>query len=101
VSLTSGSEGKTEIFADSFEVPWPCGYGAELSTIGEFGAYQPDRPGYEVLPTIYLADGSGRVLWHDEQARPRHRKDADAIVTELNAAIERALAENSDGGEGP
>jgi hypothetical protein len=44
-----------------------------------------------VVPTIYLADGEGHVLWHDRQARPLHLKASDDIVRELEAEIERAL----------
>ena len=85
------NQSATEMFVDSFDVPWSCGYGADLPTLAAFGAYQRDRTGYEVQPTIYLADAEGRVLWHDGQARPRHQKDAAKIVTELNSEIERAL----------
>jgi hypothetical protein len=81
------------MFVESFAVPWPCGYGAEPSVVERFGAYQPHHPGNRLRPTIYLADAAGRVLWHDGQARPRHLRDARAILADLTAAIERALAE--------
>ena len=92
-----GAAPRQELFVESFDVPWPCGYGAELATIAEFGAYSSERmsanynPGYEVTPTIYLADSTGRVLWHDGQARPRHLKKPRELTAELRTEIEKAL----------
>lgn len=81
----------TEAFVAAFGVPWPCGYGAELATIAQFGAYNPAVPKHEVWPMIYLTDGFGNVLWHDEQARPRHTKKSAGLVKELVEEIEAAL----------
>ncbi|AMV25101.1 thiol-disulfide oxidoreductase [Gemmata sp. SH-PL17] len=97
VSLTNVARPSVEEFVSSLDVPWPAGYGADLESIAALGAYSSARmgatynPGYEVSPTLYLLDANGRVLWHDDQARPRHTKDAPTIVEDLVAEIERAL----------
>lgn len=97
VSLTNVDRQQVEQFASQANISWPCGYGASLKSLSSFGAYNPDRflknapPGYEVTPTLYVIGADGRVLWHDEQGRPRHLKDSNTIVQELEAEIERLL----------
>jgi hypothetical protein len=86
-----------EEFVDEFGVPWACGYGASLEELARFGAYNPQRrsspqnPAYEVTPTVFLLAPDGRVLWHDDQSRPRHQLTADEWVKQLDEAIERHL----------
>lgn len=98
VSLTNVDRGQVEMFASQAKISWPCGYGASLKSLSGFGAYDPDRflagsvAGYEVTPTLYVIAADGRVLWHDGQARPRHEKQTDTILQELEAEIERLLA---------
>ncbi len=97
-SLTNLGRDAVQSFADRFEIPWPCGYGATLAAIARFGAYSPDwmtdsyNPGYEVRPTLFIFGPDGRVRWHDDQARPRHLADTDTMIRNLDAAIERELA---------
>jgi hypothetical protein len=101
VSLTDASPDRAEAFVKAFGVPWPCGYGATLPFLGRLGAYSARRmsanynPGYEVGPTIFLIGADGRVVWNDGQARPRHLKESKALVREVDAAIDRALADPS------
>lgn len=101
VSLTNVGQGQVESFADQAEIPWSCGYGASLESLAQFGVYSSQRmtanynPGYEVLPTIYVIGADGRVLWHDNQARPLHRKLALDIVQDLENELTRLLAVES------
>jgi hypothetical protein len=97
VSLTNVSRGNTELFVESFAIPWPCGYGTTLEQLGQFGAYSTDRmsdsynPGYEVTPTMYLIGTDGQILWHDQQARPHHLKSSAELLQEVDREIERQL----------
>jgi hypothetical protein len=99
VSLTDVPREGVAFFAQQFAVPWPCGYGASHGSIARFGAYSSTRwspayhPGHEVSPTLYLLGPDGRVLWNDGQARPRHLTRPQALVRELELAIERALGQ--------
>ena len=98
VSLAGHDRDDVQAFADRFDIPWPCGYGATLESLARFGAYSADRmsaaynPGYEVTPTIFILGPDGRVRWHDDQARPRHLTDVDTMTRNLDSAIERELA---------
>jgi hypothetical protein len=98
VSLTDVGRERGAAFVERFEVPWPCGYGAGLGALARFGAYSTDRmsggynPGQEVSPTLYLIGPDGRVVWHDGQARPRHRAAPAEVIREVRAAIEAELA---------
>src|SRR5262245_18610870 len=97
VSLTDVSRRGVEAFVEQHSIPWPCGYQSRLEDIAKFGAYTTERitpafnPGTEVSPTLYLIGPDGRVLWNDGQARPRHLKDATALMLDLDTEIERAL----------
>jgi hypothetical protein len=96
--LTDCDRGVAEAFVEQFGVPWPCGYGAPLEALARFGAYSTRRmsstysPNQEVSPTLYLIGPDGRVVWHDDQARPRHRVTPEAVVRQAEAAIEAELA---------
>jgi hypothetical protein len=104
VSLTDVGPEAAKEFMAQFKVPWPCGYGAELEDLAQFGAYTSGRmsggynPGYEVNPTLYLIGANGRVVWHDRQARPLHRGSAPDILQEVEAAIETALTSGTPAG---
>ncbi len=97
VSLTNVDREGVEDFVEQYDIPWPCGYGSPLEAIARFGAYSRDRmtenynPGYEVSPTFYIFSADHRVLWHDGQARPRHLKDSETLIRELDAEIEHQL----------
>jgi hypothetical protein len=97
VSLSNVARHGVEVFVESADIPWACGYGATLEELAQFGAYSADRmganynPGYEVSPTLYLIGPDGRVLWNDRQARPKHLKGSAELVQELDAEIERLL----------
>lgn len=108
ISLTDVGPDGALAFLMQFEVPWPCGYGAPIESLARFGAYSTERmsgsynPGYEVNPTLYLLRPDGRVMWHDEQSRPRHRGTTEEIVARAEAAIEAALTSGVPaGGEVP
>lgn len=98
VSLTNVDRQQVEAFADHAQIPWSCGYGASLQSLSQFGAYSTERiigdfnPGYEVMPTIYLIGADGRVLWHDNQSRPRHLMSTEAMLQDLERQIEQLLA---------
>jgi thiol-disulfide isomerase/thioredoxin len=98
VSLTNVDRQQVESFASHAQIPWSCGYGASLESLSQFGAYSTERfvgnfnPGHEVMPTIYVIGADGRILWHDEQSRPRHLKDTETLLRDLEAEIERLLA---------
>jgi hypothetical protein len=91
VSVTNASRSANESFVESFDIPWPCGYGARMEDVVEYGAYDPHRPTFEVLPTIYIMDSAGHILWDDNHARPRHRMGPESLMEELSSAIENAL----------
>jgi hypothetical protein len=99
VSLTNEPHDWAESFVKVFAVPWPCGYEATLPFLAQLGAYSAKQmsatsnPGSEVRPTVYLIGADGRVLWNDGQARPLHTKQSEALVREIDAAIDRALAD--------
>lgn len=95
VSLTNVDRDGVDVFAEQFGIPWPCGYGATLRYLSRLGAYRPDLPVYEVSPTLYLIGPDGKVLWHDDQARPRHLKDSKTLTRDLTAEIERILASDA------
>jgi thiol-disulfide isomerase/thioredoxin len=98
VSLTNVDRQQVEAFADHARIPWSCGYGASLQSLSQFGAYSTERiigdfnPGYEVMPTIYLIGADGRILWHDNQSRPRHLMSTEAMLQDLERQIEQLLA---------
>jgi thiol-disulfide isomerase/thioredoxin len=98
VSLTNVDRQQVENFATHANIPWPCGYGASLESLSRYGAYCPTRmskmynPGYEVQPTLYVIGADGKILWHDDQARPRHLKRSDALLQDLEATISQLLA---------
>jgi hypothetical protein len=122
VSLTPDRKEGATSFVDQFAVPWPCGYGVTRETVATFGAYDaerianyfdalnqarrrnPDeptgvalvpeaaRPKYELSPTFYVIGRDGRVLWHDDHARPRHLRTVPELAQDIEAAIERGLA---------
>lgn len=88
---------KVEEFVDEFDIRWPCGYGASIEDLAQFGAYNPERrsakvnPATEIQPTTFIIGPYGRVLWHDKQARPRHQLTHEAWVAELDEAIDQHL----------
>jgi thiol-disulfide isomerase/thioredoxin len=98
VSLTDQGADAVRAFADRFGAGWACGYGTPLEAVARFGAYSGElmtesyNPGYEVHPTFFVLGPDGHVVWHDDQARPRHLKTPGAVVRDLEAAIERQLA---------
>jgi thiol-disulfide isomerase/thioredoxin len=94
VSLTSMPRESAEGFTKEFGIPWPSGYLATAPTLARYGVVNPGMNvgGYDVRPTLYLVGPDGRVRWCDQNARARHR-DASEIQRDLEAAIERALAE--------
>jgi len=101
VSLTNVDQKQVEMFADQSQIKWSCGYGASLESLSQFGAYtskwmtETYNPGYEVQPTIYVVDADGRILWHDNQARPLHLKLPEEVVQDLESELERLLAVES------
>lgn len=101
ISLTNERRGTAERFVNDVSVPWPCGYGASLQFLAGLGTYSTKRmsvsylPSYAINPTVYLIGPDGRVLWNDAQARPLHTKEPMAQVRDIDAAIERALADVS------
>ncbi len=103
VSLTDVGWTQAKAFVEQFDIPWPCGYGAQMEVLARFGAYSTQRmggsynPGQEVSPTLYLIGPTGRVVWHDDQARPRHRGTPADMVREVEAEIEAVLADGSVG----
>jgi hypothetical protein len=98
VSLTAEPRARAEEFVATSSAPWPCGYGVSLEQIARWGAYSAEflsagrNTGYQVRPTLYLLDASGRVLWCDGQARPRHLGDAAELLRRLEGALDLALA---------
>jgi hypothetical protein len=101
VSLTNEPRGTAERFANDFSIPWPCGYGASLQFLAQLGTYSTKRMSdfylsrFAINPTVYLIGPKGQVLWNDAQARPLHTKEPTVEVREIDAAIERALADVS------
>lgn len=108
VSLTSLDRNKVESFAREYSIPWPCGYGASAESFAQLGVYSTERmsrlyhPGlpnfhtsHEITPTLFLIGKDGRVVWNDDQARPRHLKDAGGVLRELTEQIERQLSERT------
>lgn len=97
VSVTDLPRKTVAAFVDEFDIPWPCGYGASMEELARFGAYNPQRrsakanPATEIQPTTFILDRDGRVLWHDNQDRPRHRLTTEEWLKKLDAAIERHL----------
>lgn len=95
VSLSNVARGGVETFVESADIPWPCGYGATVEELAQFGAYSGDRlgynPVYEIFPTLYLIGPDGRVLWNDRQARPMHLMSSAELVRKLDAEIELLL----------
>jgi hypothetical protein len=103
VSLTDASRSVVESFVKTYSIPWPCGYGTTMETIGAFGAYSTQRirpdfnPEQEVTPTFYLIGRDGHVVWNDGQARPLHLKDSATLLQDLDAEIEHYLAAEEPG----
>jgi hypothetical protein len=99
VSLTNLPRADVESFVKHFSLPWPCGYASSPEALVRFGAYSTRRArtflGSEVTPTLYLIGADGHVLWNDAQARPRHLKDNQTLLRELDAEIERALGSST------
>jgi len=97
VTLTDSPAADARVFVEEFKVPWPTGYDVPLSVIQEYGV---DRSAMEsgvggpVAPALYLLGPDGRVRWADAFARYRHR-DPVALARELEAEIEKVLAEDS------
>jgi peroxiredoxin len=97
VSVTDIPRRKVEEFVATFDIPWACGYGASMEQLARFGAYNAAlrsakaKSATEIQPTTFLIDSDGRVLWHDDQARPRHRLTAGEWAAELDGAIEQHL----------
>jgi hypothetical protein len=97
VSLTADPQDQARSFVDRFAIPWPCGYEVAMKEIARWGAYSRTRmtsiynPGYAVSPTLFLLSSEGRVLWCDDQMRPRHTGDPQELLRQLDSAINAAL----------
>jgi hypothetical protein len=85
-----------EQFVREFGIPWPCGYGASLETIKDFGAYFAHRriTGWEINPTLYVIGADGRVRWCDQSGRLNH-ENCESLMRRLEAEIGKALAETA------
>lgn len=92
VSLTNMPAGSAETFVAEFGIPWPSGHGTSRRFLASIGCLNTSQtmPGYEVVPTLFLLDGRGRVLWNDAQGRFRHRPESE-ILADLKQAITTAL----------
>jgi thiol-disulfide isomerase/thioredoxin len=99
VSVTDLPESMVSDFVEQFGVCWPAGFGATAQTIEDFGVRRPDQSatGLDIAPALYLIGANGRVLWCDGAARYRH-VDTRLVMSELEAHIEKALAEVDVGG---
>ncbi len=102
VSISVLPEEKVCSFVDTYHVAWPAGYGATVEAMLDYGALDPGSSqalnpmvsaldDAYVVPTIYVLRGDGTVLWTDENSRYMH-KPLDVIATDLEAALESALA---------
>jgi hypothetical protein len=97
VSLTADLADHARSFVDQFAIPWPCGYGVALKEIARWGVYSQAgmfsnyQPDFAVKPTLFLLSSERRVLWCDGQMRPRHIKDTQELLRQLDNAINAAL----------
>lgn len=91
--------GSAQTFTTEFGIPWPSGHGTSRRFLASIGCLNTGQsiPGYEVVPTLFLLDRNGRVLWNDGRARFRHRP-ASEIVRDLEQAITRGLLEPKKAG---
>lgn len=100
VSVTDMPRPRVEEFVTGFGVHWPCGYGATLAALAQFGAFEakprrrpadaPPESSSAVSPTVFLIAPDGRVVWNDGQNRLRHQ-DPNEWSADLEAAIEQHL----------
>jgi thiol-disulfide isomerase/thioredoxin len=95
VSITNMDEGTVQRHTQQFSIIWPNGYGlgaADMAAMGiGAGGIAASMPAYGLAPTVYLADGAGRVRWCDQQGRFRH-VESQEWIRQLDEAIENELA---------
>lgn len=87
VSLTNQDETGAKGYVRGQSAPWPSGYGIDRDMIIALGVGSGMMTrGYEIAPTVYLVDPTGRVVWTDDRGRHRH-VDAATWAADLDAAV--------------
>ena len=114
IGLTSATKESVDAFVTSRNIPWPIGYEVAEGTVKALGAYADKStngrrspgdtvfpPGThpasdyidDVQPVLYVIDPTGRIIWHDDHARPKHQP-IDELRHDLESAIQQALNTN-------
>lgn len=98
VSVTDLPRSWAESSGREIGIAWPSGYGLAHHVLGELGAITSGgmlaTPGHAVSPTIFVVGPDGKVRGTDERGRLT-RPDAPETVQQLEALIEKTLAEGA------